>query len=269
MATQQDLGMPGFDDLATAVRRAAGLDLRAYRAPQLGRRLTSFLLRQGLPGLEELAGELNRRPALVQEFIDVLGINVTEFLRNRHLFERLEELLGEMTAAGHAPRKVWSAGCAVGCEPYTLAMVLGRLDPAGAWEILATDIDSEALAAARAGVYQAHHLRSLRPEEVARWFRRVEEGWQLDERLARRVVFARHDLLRDSYPTGQDVILCRNVTIYFEADVKTRVMEKMALALAPGGLLFLGGSEGIFDTRALGLEMVSPFFYRRLSGDPS
>ncbi|MBC7286477.1 MAG: protein-glutamate O-methyltransferase CheR [Armatimonadetes bacterium] len=262
MATREEISIPGFEQFAAVVKRRCGLDLYAYRAQQLERRLKCFMYQMGAPTLHEAAQAISRRDDALQQFIDALGINVTEFMRNRSLFDKLEKLLREMHAR-QPIHKLWSAGCSIGCEPYSLAIIMDRIDPSRRWQILASDIDREALNAARRAVFSEQYLKSLTSEEIRRYFTVTEDGWQFDRSLASRVRFSQMDLLRDPYPAQCDVILCRNVIIYLDPEPRQALLARLAEALRPGGILFIGGSESIGDAEKIGLEVVEPFFYRR------
>jgi len=262
MATKDEIRIPGFETFAAVIKRRCGLDLYAYRAQQLERRLRSFMHNIGAADLKQAANAVSRDERLVQQFIDTLGINVTEFMRNRHLFDKLERILEEMHAE-RPVRKLWSAGCSIGCEPYTLAIIMDRVDPSRTWQILATDIDREALAAAKRAVYSEAYLKSLRRAELEKYFTQTAEGWQFDKTLAARVRFSHLDLLKGPYPMNCDVVLCRNVIIYFDPEPRSKVLEGLARALRPGGVLFIGGSETISEAEEIGLETIEPFFYRK------
>lgn len=266
MAEQWELAMVGFDAVVRTVRRTTGLDLTAYRREQLKRRLRRFLNRTGLETLKQLAAAMREKPHLVREFVDELGINVTEFMRNRGLFDKLARLISARQARSPV-RMLWSAGCSIGCEPYSLAIVMDGIAPSGDWRILATDIDEQALARAADRTYSDCHLKNLSGLEIQRYFERGPEGWQFTGRLAAKVSFRRLDLLADRYPTNCDVVLCRNVIIYFEAAAKRQVLERLAKSLAPEGLLFLGGSETVPFCEQIGLRQIQPFFYTTLSAD--
>ncbi len=262
MIAESELATHGFQTLAAAVRRRTGVDLSAYREAQLTRRINSFLRRMGLSDLSSLARAIAADTDVARRFIDELGINVTEFMRNRPLFEYLRNLLVERNL-NRPIMRLWSAGCSIGCEPYSLAMIMHQIAPKGGWRILATDIDEAALKQAEEAIYTDAQVDSLTSEELKRYFVRVDCGWQVCEELRRRVQFRRLDLLRDPYPPNRDVILCRNVIIYFQPEAKQRVLQSLSNALADDGILFLGGSETIQSPESIGLEQIRPFFYRK------
>jgi chemotaxis protein methyltransferase CheR len=162
------------------------------------------------------------------------------------LWRQAEGLVALATAlAGNGPPlRIWSAGCATGEEPYSLALAL--LDAGRDREedqILATDLSSRALARAWVGVYGARATRHLPPALAARWLRPTENGAQVDERLARLVRFQRHNLLEPPPREGFDAVVCRNVLIYFEPAVAAATLQRLAAAVAPGGYLLLGPVE--------------------------
>jgi chemotaxis protein methyltransferase CheR len=157
--------------------------------------------------------------------------------------EGLSVLSAEL-AAVEGPLRLWSAGCATGEEPYSLALAL--LDAGRDREedrILGTDVSRRALATAREGVYGARATRRLPPELAERWFHATGEGARVDSRLARRVIFQRHNLLDPPPPGPFDAVVCRNVLIYFEEEVAAATLARLAGAVAPGGSLLLGPVE--------------------------
>lgn len=165
--------------------------------------------------------------------------------------------------------RVWSAGCATGEEAYTLAMMIRAARPALEVEVLATDLSESALEAARSGIYPAERTHNV-PAEIASWaFIPEGDRQRVAESVRENVRFRRHNLLHDEYPRDQDLILCRNVLIYFDADVKRRVLEALFGASRMHGWVALGYADSIGET--LGLEPLRTdegTLYRRI-GTPS
>jgi chemotaxis protein methyltransferase CheR len=163
-----------------------------------------------------------------------------------------------------SPRlKAWSAACSTGEEPYTLAMILDDMGALDRASILATDIDEGVLARAKEGIYPERSVRDVPPRFAATYFTR-EDGWyRLSDKLKRAVRFERQNLLLDPFDEGFDLIICRNVIIYFTEEAKHMLYGKLARALRPGGVLFVGGTEQIFYPDRYGLEPAETFFYRR------
>jgi chemotaxis protein methyltransferase CheR len=159
--------------------------------------------------------------------------------------------------------QVWSAGCSVGKEPYSLAVVLHRLDPKGNHAILATDIDEAALRQAQRAEYPASDLQEIPP--TYRTLFVVRDGRLIvPEALRKMVRFERLNLLSDPYPTGVHLLVCRNLLIYFRSEVKPKILHGFARALVDGGVLFLGASEVLLSPSAYGFMPLQFGFYRRV-----
>lgn len=252
-----------FDYFRQQLHRLTGIDLAAYKERQMRRRLTVYLERSGLADFKELAQIIVADAAQLEKLKAYLTINVSEFFRDGHPFEALaQQVLPELRETFDA-LKIWSAGCSFGYEPYSVAMLLAEQDPGGQHEILGTDLDDEALAVARKGWYSEEKLKGVSQRRRRQFFQRQGEGWQVGGQLSRLTRFRRHDLLRDPYPGGQHLILCRNVVIYFTEEAKAQVHRQLAQALVPGGYLLVGATETIFSAHTYGLESAGPFLYRR------
>ena len=254
---------PQFLVLAAAVQETLGLHLDAYRSPQLERRLRFFRERFGLRDNAELAARIRTDPGLRHELENFLTINVSEFFRNQDRFAELRDRFLPGLLRPGRPLRVWSAGCSIGAEIYSVAILLDQLDPGGQHELLGTDIDAAALARAREGIYEPLEVRAVPRPWLERYFLPRPEGWELRAEVRHRVRFARHDLVTDPYPAGWDLILCRNVVIYFTEETKRQVWTRLAASLRPGGLLFVGGSESLYGVPGTGLRYVAPCFYVR------
>ncbi|MCX7799489.1 MAG: protein-glutamate O-methyltransferase CheR [Fimbriimonadales bacterium] len=249
-----------------AFRRRTGLDLAHYKQDQLRRRIVSMAETRGCKSLEEFWALLSASEKDLRWFQDKLAINVSELFRNPEKWEELRrrvlpELLGRSRSL-----KCWSAGCSYGAEAYSLAMTLDAWFP-GAHSILGTDIDQAALAQANKGVFHDNDVRGVPEELKRRYLRRTEAGWEADPRLRRYLSFRNGDLLADRFDQGYDLILCRNVVIYFNDEAKDRLYRKFFQALKPGGVLFVGSTERIFNSQTIGFESTMPFFYRKPLGD--
>jgi chemotaxis protein methyltransferase CheR len=260
-----------FDDLGYAlflrtVRRLTGVDLAQYRQAQLRRRLDALMQRVGVSSFQQYARLLERDPARLQQFRDYFTINVTEFFRDPDRFRALETEILPMLLAERPNLHVWSAACSTGAEPYSVAILLHELAPHGHHRVLATDVDATALACARRGAgYRPAELRHVRPDRLARYFERsADDGsYAVRPEIKALVVYREHDLLGPAPGSGYDLILCRNVVIYFTDAAKAGLYERLAAALRPGGVLFVGGTEIIRDAHGLGLIPAGPSLYRK------
>lgn len=248
-----------------ALERAIGVPLEQYKEPQMKRRLASVMTRKGLADWAQFEQRIAQDAALLEQVRDTLTINVSEFFRQPERFRELRDTWLPRLLEERSHLKIWSAGCSIGCEPYSLAMVLKEVDPRGTHSILATDVDMPVLQRAREGKgYFPAEIRSVPPELVKKHF--VEEAggtFAVTDDIRRSVTFRRHDLLSDRYPGDLDVILCRNVVIYFTDEAKAHIYQGFAQALRPSGLLFVGGSEMIMRSQLLGFRSAGTNLYQR------
>ncbi len=191
---------------------------------------------------------------------------MSEFFRDSDRFGDLERKILPMLLGGStAGVKVWSAGCSIGAEPYSMSIILRELALGRNHSILATDIDQTILDRARAGRdYLASDIRNVGSARMAKWFILQPDGrYSVGAQPRTMITFQKHDLLRDRYPRGPfDLVSCRNVVIYFTEEAKERIYQGFVNSLRPGGILFVGGTEAIMRPQALGLKVVGPGFYR-------
>lgn len=245
-----------------AVFDLTGIDLDCYKGTQMERRLQTIMRRVGVADLGAYARLLSATPSRVKEFQDFLTINVSEWVRNPEKFDELQKLILPELLKRSPRLKIWSAGCSNGSEPYSVAMLLDEIDPASRHHLLATDLDEEILKAARAGVYTDKDIRGVSVARRNRYFVQEGDKFIVKPELRSRVNFERQNLLSDPFPTDVDLILCRNVVIYFTEEAKDELYRRFHKALKPGGILFVGGTESLLKARELGYASVSPFFYR-------
>lgn len=249
-----------------SVERAIGVPLGAYKEPQMKRRLQSVMTRRRISGWPAFERAIADGGELLAEVRDTLTINVSEFFRQADRFEELRSTFIPRleAAAGTRPLKIWSAGCSIGCEPYSLAIILDELNPNSRHTILATDVDMPILSRAREGKgYVPAEVRALPAHLRSKYLLADGPNFKVADSLKRRITFRRHDLLSDPYPTDADMILCRNVVIYFTEEAKRHIYSGFSGALRPGGLLFIGGSEMIMRSHDLGLRTASTSMYQK------
>jgi chemotaxis protein methyltransferase CheR len=257
---------PDYERFCGGVKQLCGIDLFQYRPGQMERRLRSFARRNGHGDLDGYLTALKRDVTARSAFLDHMTINVSELFRNPERFDELEKrfMPDLLEASKGRGLRVWSAGCSYGAEPYTLAILLKEAGPRLVHELVATDIDETILARAREGYFTDADLQHVTPARRARWFDRQPDGRvRVKPELRAMVRFSKLDLLKDPYPRTRDLILCRNVVIYFNEDAKERIYERFFASLQPGGTLFVGSTERVNDAARLGWERPSTFFYRR------
>jgi len=253
-----------YIEFCEGVRRLTGIDLAQYKRPQMERRIRSFADRKGFKGLPPYLTALSADRKALDEFLDRMTINVSQLWRNPEQWVRLgETIVPELARTGSV--RAWSAGCSYGAEAYTLAAVCRQVAPGCKGEIRGTDIDPRMVERARAGRFSDDDARTAPKAALTRFFDRQPDGWQAKDELRMLTRFDTGDLLRDRPPAAKfDLILCRNVVIYFTEPVRDQLHRLMADALRPGGYLMIGSSERVTSPQALGLETSHPFIYRKI-----
>lgn len=241
----------------------SNINLNDYKPAQMQRRITNLMTRHGRTTYMDFFRLLETDPKLYKEFIDYLTINVTEFFRTPEKFLELENKVLPDLLTKSPKLNIWSAGCSIGAEPYSIAMILMEKTPTARHRILATDLDTEMLLKAKNGAYSANELKNLPPARLSKYFRESAGNFILQDAVKERVEFQRHNLLLDRFDSGFDLILCRNVVIYFTEEAKDALYRRFFAALKPGGVLFVGGTEAILNFRDIGFQHYVPFFYKK------
>lgn len=241
----------------------SNINLNDYKPTQMQRRIGNFMTRHGAGNYMEFFNLLNVNPKVYKEFIDYLTINVTEFFRTPEKFAELESKVLLDLLAQNPRLNIWSAGCSIGAEPYSLAMILKDITPGVKHRILATDLDVEMLDKARKGVYTTTEYKNISNARQTKYFRQDGNTYAVSNDIKDIVEFKQHNLLLDKFETGFDLILCRNVVIYFTEEAKDALYRRFLASLRPGGVLFVGGTEAILNFRDIGFEHYLPFFYRK------
>jgi chemotaxis protein methyltransferase CheR len=258
-----ELDQVAYDRLARDVRGLLGIDLSQYKPAQVWRRVNGFASAKGLADPDALIAKARQDATLRQAFLDMLTINVSEFFRNPEAWDQLKAQYLRPMLLGQLSVRIWSAGCSLGFEPFTLAMLCREIAPTKPVSILATDLDQTILSRARDGIYAEQQMAGVSPARRARFFNRLDRGWEVRQELKSLVAWRRHDLLKDPYEKPFDLICCRNVVIYFTEAAKTSMYQRFRESLRPGGILFLGATESIPNVRAVGLVPAGLTFYRR------
>jgi chemotaxis protein methyltransferase CheR len=258
-----ELDTAAYERLAREVKTLVGIDLSQYKPAQVWRRVNGFATTRGIPNPDALVEKARHDAVLRQAFLDMLTINVSEFFRNPSAWDLLaEKHLGPILRSQPSIR-IWSAGCSLGYEPFTLAMLVRELAPSTTTRILATDLDETILTRARSATYNEAQMAGVSEARRNRFFVRSGDNWVVRPDTQALVNFRRHDLLRDPYEHSFDLIVCRNVVIYFTEEAKSELYRRFRDALRPAGILFLGATESILNARSVGLESLGTTFYKR------
>jgi chemotaxis protein methyltransferase CheR len=250
-----------------------GVDLDCYKRAQMERRLRTYLLRAGFASWPVFFRAIQNNPEELGKLRDYLTINVSYFFRDPDKYHYLQECILPELLRGRPRLQVWSAGCSRGHEPYSLAILLAEVtSPYRQHRILATDIDRSALESAQAGgPYFAEEVAAIPADLLDRYFSLRDDRYWFTNRMQRKIAFCHHDLLQDPIippesGDGYDLIVCRNVVIYFTNEHKRQLYLRLHDALRPGGVLFVGGTEVIARPAEIGFEIVDMSFYRRTDG---
>lgn len=239
------------------------INLFAYKSNQLHRRILSLMSRVGVNSVDEYIALLKKDKEQSNKFLDFITINVTEFFRNPEIFQDLKKRIQHDLLTKENNLKIWSAACSTGAEPYSIGMILNELKENGRHTILATDLDENILEKAKKGEYQKSDLKNVSSQYLSKYFIQREDKYLVNSKIKNMVTFKKHDLILDSYDKGFDLIVCRNVVIYFNQEVKDEIYKKFSESLKKGGLLFVGATESIYNYRDYGFEKASTFIYKK------
>ncbi len=240
---------PTFERLLTFLKESRGFDFTGYKRASLMRRVRHQMRQVGVDSFEEYLDVLQVHPEEFTTLFNTILINVTGFFRDPASWRHLEnvivpELIGR---SDHDHIRVWSAGCASGEEAYSLAMVfaehLGVEQFRDRVKIYATDIDEDALAVARQAVYGERELRDVPIGHRDKYFDVQGNRFSFRKDLRRSVIFGRNDLIQDAPISRIDLLACRNTLMYFNSETQGKIANRLAFALRPGGVLFLGKAE--------------------------
>jgi chemotaxis protein methyltransferase CheR len=262
---EKQLNDSDYTQLTKTLLKHTKIDLANYKAQQMRRRLDGLIDSMGHKSVRDFCDTLSRNPDVLARVRTFLTINVSEFYRDSSQFGVLKaRILPELLGPKGKRLSIWSAGCSHGAEAYSLAMILDELTPNVRHRIVGTDIDQRILErASRGGPFSTAEVKNVDRGLLNKYLEPVDKGYVANKFLRDRVTFRRQDLLKDRFDTGFDLILCRNVVIYFTDEAKQRLNHKFYDALKPGGILFIGGTEALLDADQYGFSRMYPAFYRK------
>ncbi len=247
------IGSADFAFIRDLVRKRSAIILEDGKEYLVESRLATLARDEGFGSLDQLVGELRARPmnGLHRKVVEAMTTNETTFFRDAHPFESLRAtILPDLIRRNATKRQfsIWSAACSTGQEPYTIAMLLREHFPELAgWSIriLGTDLSGDVLERARSGRYSQHEVnRGLPVAYLVKYFKKHDLQWQISDEIRAMVEYREHNLLDSSSALGQmDLVLVRNVLIYFDVETKKSILGRMRSVLRPDGYLMLGGAE--------------------------
>ncbi|KHJ50008.1 hypothetical protein PZ78_15420 [Vreelandella venusta] len=242
--------------LLTLLKERRQLDFSGYKQGTLSRRIRRRLVASNVSDMQQYIELVESNPAELEQLGRDILISVTAFFRDTSAFEAVEKAVrGIVESANSGPLRIWVAGCATGEEAYSIALLVAeakrQLESQAVVQLFATDIDDDALEIARRGRYIGAALAALPDEWRSRYFTAHDHVYEVSKTLRDMIVFAKHNLVDDPPFLRLDLITCRNVLIYFDNDLQTRVLQRFHFGLRERGVLFLGRSESIAHSEAL------------------
>ena len=269
-----DLHDTVYQQIAEILREQQNFHLEGYKVLCIKRRLAARIRSVGYNDPVAYVELLQENIQEQEQLLAALSVHVSQFFRNVSVFQALEkQILPELLASSRRNEskfRIWSVGCANGEEPYSLALLCQKQQLKGdLLSIVGTDLSPEALTRAKRGVFPAERVRSVPSEMLADFFSSRDEQYQLVEQIRERVQFFRHDILTDQPFYRANLILCRNLLIYFSREQQQQIMEILAAALLPGGYLVLGRAETMALACRKLFVCIDPAerIYRRLPAD--
>ncbi len=252
--------------MTEAIRTYLDINLDYYKPGQMQRRLVAFVERHGNNTIKEFCGQLKTDAAIREELRTYLTINVTEFFRDATQFEALRTtVLPDIIKNSLAP-KIWSAGSSRGNEAYSVAMYMDQIKPGINYRLVGTDIDQASIYISKnGGPYPDDEVKNAPAMMRQRYFEKREKGWFVKPDVVKKAKFSKLNLLSDRFEQNYDLIMCRNVVIYFSDEAKQTLNEKFVASLKSGGVLFVGGTETILNPKVFGLERFATSLYRKVA----
>lgn len=259
-----------YEYLKRKVLKLTNIDLDSYKSQQMRRRLGMFLTHTRYENIVSYAAALERDEEMLQKLRNFITINVSEFFRDDSPFEYLQNNILPKLLKNNSSLNIWSAGCSQGQECYSVAMILSSISPGQSHRILATDIDEDSLKKARdGGPYSPGDLKNVQQTFLKKYFTCSGEEYGVIERIKNKVKVQELNLISDKFERGFDLIICRNVTIYFTEETKRELNERFFQSLKDGGVLFIGGTEVMLDASSIGFKQMGTSFYQKPESRPA
>lgn len=270
----EEKNQSALEKVAILLRSSTGHDFSLYKKSMVYRRIERRMSIHQIDGIDAYVQYLRKNPVELKILFKEMMIGVTSFFRDPASWERLRDqalpALLASRAAGQ-PLRAWTAACSTGEEAYSLAIVfkeaLQRLRPKAAalLHIFATDLDADAIDKARQGVFPANIAADVSPERLSRFFVKQGDGYRVSNEIREMVVFAQQNIIMEPPFTKLDILSCRNLLIYLDAELQKKLLPLFHYSLNPGGILFLGNAEtiGSFETLFAPFDLKSRLYARR------
>lgn len=254
-----------YAEFADEIFKITSIDLKKYKERQMKRRIETLFANQGFDNYSDYLKAVMQDKRLYDIFVNYLTINVSEFFRNKSQWDLLDKEIYPYIINNLSSRPlIWSAACSTGEEPYSLVMSLAEHIPLENIHVIASDIDRQVLEKARKGIYSEKSIKNIPVEYIDKYFVKKDDAFYVvRDEVKKCIKFRQHNLLEDKFMRGCDMIVCRNVLIYFADEAKKDIFIKFRQALKDGGVLFIGSTEQIMHAKELGYEVWKTFFYRK------
>lgn len=262
----KEISVPEPDQLKAVfqiIRNQTGYDFSEYKSNTISRRIMKRCALAHVNNFDEYLQILKRDPLEVEQLYKNFLIGVTSFFRDKNVFDCVEKkaipYIVQNCIKGNRDIRIWVCGCSTGEEAYSFAILFReaaeKLKSNIEISIFASDLDKEAVAIARSGIFSENSLTTVSKDRIARFFVRTENGFQMRKEIREMVVFAHHNLTNDPPFSKLDMISCRNVLIYMNSDLQKKVIPMFHYGLNDGGLLLLGTSESVGENS----DLFSPY----------
>ena len=253
-----------YEKFKKDVLALTNIDLNFYKEKQMRRRIDTIATKHGCSNYDDYVRVLKTDHEKFDAFVNFLTINVSEFYRNPDQWKLMDEtVIPKLLKEQGRNLKIWSAACSTGDEPYSLVMALSKHIPLSNMRVLATDIDKRVLVSAQTGLYNQKSIANVPEDLKKKYFKQVGQSFQIADEIKRCVTFKEHNLLKDPYPKDFDLILCRNVVIYFTDEAKNMIYKQFHASLKKHGVLFIGSTEQITNYKELNYERLSSFYFEK------
>lgn len=256
--------MDNYEQFKAEVYKLTQIDLNFYKEKQMRRRIETLIAKNKINSYSEYVQAIKRDSVMFEQFVNFLTINVSEFYRNTDQWKLMDEnIIPKLISQNGRSIKIWSAACSTGDEPYSLAMAFSKHLPLSSIHITATDIDKQVIAQAQTGLYNEKSIVGVPHDLKNKYFTKVGTSYKIADEIKRCVTFKQHNLLKDPYPKDFDLILCRNVVIYFTDEAKDMIYKNFYNSLKKNGVLFIGSTEQISNYKEIGFERMSSFYFEK------
>ncbi len=254
-----------YELISKSIKSLLDIDLAFYKPGQMQRRLTAFVERHTGGTVAEFCDTLKRDGEMQEVLRTYLTINVTEFFRDAQQFDALRtQVLPEIIKKSPSP-KIWSAGSSRGNEAYSVAIYMDQIKPGLNYTLIGTDIDEGSIEISKnGGPYPEAEVKNAPAAVRQKYFEKRDTGWYVSPEIVKKAKFGKLNLLSDRFEHQFDLIMCRNVVIYFSDEAKQTLNEKFVASLKPGGVLFVGGTETILNPKMFGLERFATSLYHKV-----